>query len=115
MNKKHRFDFSLLVGDVAYAGISSEEKGELEPIWNLYGNQIEPLASVVPYMTGVGNHEKYYNYTSFQNRYTMPRTPGSDTNLWFSFDYGFVHIVHMSTEHDYTPGSPQYRFLESDL
>jgi hypothetical protein len=45
----------------------------------------------------------------------MPRSPGSDSNLWFSFTYDFVHVVHMSTEHDYTPGSPQHTFLDSEL
>jgi len=32
----------------------------------------EPLAANWPYMTGVGNHEGYYNFTSFNARYHMP-------------------------------------------
>jgi hypothetical protein len=34
---------------------------------------------------------------------------------WYSFDVGSVHFVHWSSEHDFTPGSPQYRWLEQDL
>lgn len=34
---------------------------------------------------------------------------------WYSFDYGGVHVVQMSSEHDWTRGSEQYKWLESDL
>ena len=36
---------------------------------------------------------------------------GSSINspFWYSFDYGSVHFVMLSTEHDVTPGSHQYR------
>ena len=33
----------------------------------------------------------------------------------YSYDYGMVHMVMLSTEHDYQPGSPQYVWLENDL
>src|SRR5690348_2241694 len=35
--------------------------------------------------------------------------------FWYSFNYGNIHIIMMSTEHDYTPGSKQYKWLEQDL
>ena len=35
--------------------------------------------------------------------------------LRYSFDYGSVHFVMMSTEHDYKKGSRQYTWLEKDL
>lgn len=57
-------------------------------------------------MPGVGNHEKYYNYTAYINRYILPVSPGSGDNFYFSFDYGSVHVLHMSTESDYSVGSP---------
>jgi hypothetical protein len=76
---------------------------------------IEKWAAYVPFMPGVGNHEKYYNYTAYTNRYYLPRSEGSGDNLWFSFDYAQLHVVHMSSEHDYNKGSPQYQFLEKDL
>lgn len=48
----------------SYAGTDTEIKflnisksDECEWIWDLYGDQIQPLASHMPYMTGVGNHE----------------------------------------------------------
>ena len=33
----------------------------------------------------------------------------------YSFDYGSVHFIMMSTEHDYRPASRQYVWLENDL
>ncbi|KAL3137475.1 hypothetical protein ABBQ38_004764 [Trebouxia sp. C0009 RCD-2024] len=35
--------------------------------------------------------------------------------FWYSFDYGSVHFVMLSTEHDVTPGSHQYQWLEWHL
>jgi hypothetical protein len=66
------YNFSLLVGDIAYAGTGSEKQGEIEPIWDVFGVQIEPWASITPFLPGVGNHEKYYNFTAYLNRYILP-------------------------------------------
>lgn len=33
-------------------------------------------------------------------------------NFWYSVNYGLVHFVFVSTEHDYSPNSPQMEFLE---
>lgn len=48
-------------------------------------------------------------------RSRMPATPLSSLNLWFSFNYGPIHFVVMSTEHNFTVGSAQYRFILNDL
>jgi len=71
------FDFVFLTGDIAYAGMNSEEEGELEPVWDLFGQLTEPWAAQIPFMPGVGNHEKYYNYSAYQHRYYLPRSEGS--------------------------------------
>jgi len=62
-------------------------------------------------MPGVGNHEKYYNYSAYTNRYVLPASSGSYNNFYFSFNYADVHVVHMDTEIDYSVGSPQWNFL----
>lgn len=77
----------------------------------MYGDQIQPWAAKTPFMPGVGNHEKYYNYTAYVNRYILPTSPGSGANFYFSFDYSNLHIVHMDTEIDYSIGSTQWNFL----
>ena len=47
------------------------------------------------------------------HRYHMP--DNGNSLFWYSFDYGMVHMVMMSTEHDFTPGSKQYMWMENDL
>jgi len=43
---------------------------------------------------GVGNHEKFYNWTAFTHRYHMPTGNGGNGNFWFSYDYGNVVRLH---------------------
>lgn len=50
------YDFVFLTGDIAYAGVSSEQAGEMEPIWDLFGELSEPFASYTPFVAGSGNH-----------------------------------------------------------
>ena len=33
----------------------------------------------------------------------------------YSFDYGSIHFMMMSTEHNFTQGSRQYEWMEQDL
>ena len=35
--------------------------------------------------------------------------------FWYSFDYGHIHVIQMSSEHDFAPGSVQYKWIEEDL
>jgi hypothetical protein len=107
----YHFNFALHAGDVAYAGTGAE--WEIEEVWDVYGDLLQPVAANIPYMFSVGNHEKYYNFTSFKTRYTMPSN--GNGNFWYSFDYGSAHYTYMSTEHDYTPKSAQYQWLVNDL
>jgi hypothetical protein len=110
------FDLLLLAGDLAYAGMT--DTGEVEPTWDVWQQMLEPLTQRVPFMTVVGNHEKYYNYTSFLHRFLMPGAPSPSNpsgSFWFSFDVGPVHFAAFSTEHPYDPASEQYAFLAADL
>ena len=43
-------------------------------------------------------------------------TPSNGLGLfWYSFQYGNIHIVQFSSEHDFTEGSEQRAWLEADL
>lgn len=114
-------DLLLHIGDIAYAvGYSAQ--------WDEFHDMVEPLATQLPYMTCIGNHERdfpnsgsYYTGSDsggecgvpYEARFPMP-TPARD-QPWYSFDYGFVHFTFMSTEHDYSIGSKQWLWLEEDL
>ena len=128
--------FVMHVGDLSYAIGRAL-------IWESWMALIEPYATLVPYMICIGNHEyghtvggskdpshapgegfhpKWGDYVNDSfgecgvpvfHRFRMP-----DTGFglwWYSYDYGLVHFTVISTEHDFTPGSPQYQWIESDL
>ena len=40
---------------------------------------------------------------------------GGGNKLWYSFDWGNVHVAMMDSEHDWRSGSHQYSWLEADL
>ncbi|EGC38724.1 hypothetical protein DICPUDRAFT_86395 [Dictyostelium purpureum] len=107
--------FIIHVGDIAYAdlGASTELTGN-QTIWNGFLESITPLATHLPYMTCPGNHDLFYDDLSVYSRtWQMPTDKDSDT--WYSFDYNGVHFVGFSSEHDYTPLSPQFAWLENEL
>jgi len=87
------FDAVLHVGDFAYD--MDEDNGVKG---DLFMEQIEPIASVVPYMTCPGNHENKYNFSNYKARFEMP---GDKNNMFYSFNLGPVHFVSVSTEFYY--------------
>lgn len=121
-------------GDISYA------RGYAY-IWDQWFYLIEPYATLLPYMLGVGNHEQdhenghehdpskqpnfhpdwFNGHTDSGGECGVPmyhrfHMPENGLGLWwYSYDYGMVHMVMLSTEHDYRPGTPQYIWLENDL
>lgn len=116
-------DIIHVAGDLSYAGLDSEFKplniskdDEFEHIWDLLFIQNEPIAAVMPWMINIGNHEEFYNFTAQTARYKMPQNDlGSNGNFWFSYDYGNVHTISLSSQHPLDAGSPQIDFLIKDL
>ncbi|CAI5735661.1 unnamed protein product [Peronospora destructor] len=47
------------------------------------------------------------------HRWHVPKT--GNWIYWYSFNYGGIHVIQMSTEHNWTRGSEQYKWLEHDL
>ncbi|XP_068710159.1 uncharacterized protein [Montipora foliosa] len=124
------------VGDISYA------RGYAY-IWDQWHELIEPYATLMPYMVGIGNHEQDHlsggskdpsgapgegwhpiwgNFgddsggecgVPMYYRFHMP--DNGNALWWYSYDYGSVHFIMMSTEHDYRESSRQYIWLENDL
>ena len=70
--REHDIDMILHAGDLSYADCN-------QPLWDSYGEMIEPLASYKPWMVCPGNHEIEFNgtdymnlFTAFEKRYRMP-------------------------------------------
>jgi hypothetical protein len=114
-------DLAIHIGDISYAvGYGAQ--------WDEFHDQVSAISTRLPYMTCIGNHERdfpnsgsRFNGTdsggecgvAYEVRYPMP-TPGRD-QPWYSFDYGSVHFVFMSSEHNFTIGGTQWQWIEADL
>eukprot|EP01123_Difflugia_compressa_P012086 TRINITY_DN5046_c1_g2_i3.p1 TRINITY_DN5046_c1_g2~~TRINITY_DN5046_c1_g2_i3.p1 ORF type:complete len:556 (-),score=91.44 TRINITY_DN5046_c1_g2_i3:58-1725(-) len=120
------YDLLLHVGDLSYATFWGW-------IWDMWIQEIVPIAGRVPYMISLGNHEFDYpgqkftapwtNYGIDSNgecgiptykRFNMPWAAESDV-WWYSFNYGNLHIAIVSLEHNFTENSPQWIWLKNDL
>jgi hypothetical protein len=95
-------DLVLHNGDVSYAD------GDMSH-WDTFMRKIQRVSSVVPYMTTVGNHEIWYNFSAYQKRWGqhMPQPNGTlSGGMFYGFDTmaaaggGSVaaHFVGMNTE-----------------
>ncbi len=96
-------------GDISYAD------GEQTAWDNWFNFQQESMTSI-PWVTAVGNHENEpgYEFAPYEHRFDSDQQIESET-FWYSRNVPGVHMVFMSTEHDYAPGSTQYSWLEQDL
>uniref|UniRef100_A0A1I7SXR9 Purple acid phosphatase n=1 Tax=Caenorhabditis tropicalis TaxID=1561998 RepID=A0A1I7SXR9_9PELO len=112
--KENQFDIIIHIGDLAYdlhdqSGSTGDD----------YMNAIEPFAAYVPYMVFAGNHEVDSKFNHIVNRFTMPKNGVYDNNLFWSFDYGFVHFIALNSEYYAEEMSKetkeQYNWLEQDL
>ena len=122
-------------GDLSYA------KGAAH-VWDEWFEMISSFTTKVPLMIAVGNHEYdhwdgtdpsgvlepyrplWANFANDSggecgvptvNHFTMPNSTNSNSVFWYSFDFGNTHTIIISSEHDLSPGSRQYQWLEQDL
>ncbi len=96
-------------GDIAYAD------GE-QSTWDNWFNIQQDSMTSVPWVTAVGNHENEpgYEFSPYEHRFDSDGQIESEV-FWYSQNVPGVHMVFMSTEHDYTVGSEQYNWLSEDL
>ena len=111
----------LHVGDIAYADLYGlvVNFDLYENTWNKFQQAIEPITSAVPYQVLPGNHEAtcfqysdaicpayLRNFTAYNHRFHMRgELSGGYKNMWYSFDYGPVHVIMLNTETDFV-GAP---------
>jgi hypothetical protein len=123
LQQNKSIDFVLHIGDFGYSlkrGIkwtvdNSAYGRDKQEAWDIWFRLIQPIAAYKPYMAALGNHEGYpfdYNFIPFSNRF---RLPGSNGGLWYWFEYSNFHFVVLSSEHNYSKGSEQYRWLDRHL
>ncbi|CAO2166715.1 unnamed protein product [Urochloa humidicola] len=116
-----KVDSIFHIGDISYAtGFLVE--------WDFFLHLIKPLGSQVSYMTAIGNHERDYAESgsvygtpdsggecgvAYESYFRMPVV--SKDKPWYSIEQGSVHFVVMSTEHDWSEKSEQYKWMSQDL
>ncbi|KAK3256077.1 hypothetical protein CYMTET_34770 [Cymbomonas tetramitiformis] len=124
----NKLDAAFLFGDLSYAvGYSS--------VWEEWLDQIEPLASAVPFQVSMGNHEYNSPFDTWPkdtlgNAYVPDRYGGGDSGgecgvpaktllgeveLFSGVTIGMVTVVSMNTEIDFDTGSDQWEFIKNQL
>ena len=80
---------------------------------------LDGSGSVAPYQPVWGN---FYNDSGGEcgvpvaKRFAMPSSSNNSNSVfWYSYDMGPVHTTVVSSEHDLSPGSAQYAWLQEDL
>ena len=125
----HSFDMILHVGDFAYNMDNNNGK-----LGDDFMNDIQHIATQIPYMVCVGNHEVAYDFSHYTERFrvvgdsfapasypTVHSGNGEGFNNWFySHDFANVHFVAISTEiyFDYADTdllAAQWNFVKDDL
>lgn len=114
-------------------------------IWDSWLDMTSIFSTSIPLMVGVGNHEydhtsggegkdpsgmksssgympEWGNFgddsggecgVPISKRFVMPSN--GNGVFWYSWDYGLVHTIMLSSEHDMSPGSEQYKWLSQNL
>jgi len=124
-----QFDFVYHVGDISYA---DDHVFAFQNTWNTWFSMVENTTARKPYMVLPGNHEytswdpflflHTHNFVVYNSRFMMPGSASAERkNMYYSFDYGNVHFISMSTETSF-PEAPfgndfgdQLAWLEADL
>jgi len=122
----HRNEFDMIwhLGDIGYADdgfASSPLAFAYEDIYDGWMDWMQSLSGSKAYMVSPGNHEAechsascgafvahtakgktLSNFTAYNARWAMPyEESGSRSNMWYSFDYGSMHVVSLSSETDF--------------
>jgi hypothetical protein len=119
-------DSLVIVGDIAYAGIAINvpwlnitSNDEWEPIWDVYGQMIEPMASKRHFEATLGNHDNFYGATAVEHRYPIPGSPvpppPPPQDRWFTWTEGPVRFISMSSENPYEKGTVQWLWIQQQL
>mmetsp|Transcript_52504 Transcript_52504/g.122870 ORF Transcript_52504/g.122870 Transcript_52504/m.122870 type:complete len:444 (+) Transcript_52504:58-1389(+) len=110
-------DAGMVAGDIAYidrSTCSDTDREDDEVNYDEFFRAMEPFFARVPTLTAVGNHEvpgspRFVGYST-RLAADMPNAgPGSD-GMWHVSTIGKVAFLTLSSEHDYSVGSPQHQW-----
>ncbi|CAD5117209.1 unnamed protein product [Dimorphilus gyrociliatus] len=108
-------DFVIHNGDFAYDMHDNEGK-----VGDEFLGQIQKVASKIPYVVNIGNHDVIYS-SHYRTKFATPSGvwPTPKKSMWYSFDVGQIHFIAYSSETFYTGSQTghcsQYDWLKKDL
>jgi hypothetical protein len=122
-------DFFLHHGDICYADDVGESLFKTyEQTFDYCQSMMTNITSTKFYLTAVENHEincteipsltkfcspNRRNQIPYTNRFHMPSKQSKGyLNSWYSFNYGFVHVVSLSCESDF-PNAPSGNLIDT--
>jgi acid phosphatase type 7 len=102
-------DLILHTGDIVY------DLGEYEHYRQKFFLPYQSLLRGRPLYPSMGNHDAN-NPAVFEGVYQLPRKASrSETERYYSFNFGPLHFISLDTTQDFSPGSRQHEWLVSDL
>lgn len=127
LKDQNAIDLAFILGDISYADDSFGHKREnlrmgYEPCYDDFMEWHQNVSSIMPLMVTPGNHESechdpycllhladtglpLSNFSAYNTRFAMPSTEsGGVLNMWYSFEWGPVHVTSINTETDF-PGA----------
>jgi predicted phosphodiesterase len=102
----HKPNFALYLGDLAY----KQDYKYWEDEFFIANN--EKFIANVPFYNAVGNHEGWNINTE---AFTDAPKSASNHKAYYSFEWGDIHFLMLSTEHSISTNSAQYKFALEDL
>ncbi len=101
-------DFVLHVGDV-HQGIGDYYD-------NIYFKPYREIIKNVNIFTSLGNHDVITdNGAVYLDNFYLPNNNPDSTERYYAFRWANAYFIALDTNIDYSPGSPQYAFLEDAL
>lgn len=96
IEKVDQVDFWIHPGDLSYSD------GE-QRVWNVWGREIEPIVSKIPWVVSCGNHEIFANFSPYKNRYgyqnPMPSNGQGRDGMYYHVELGAsLSVMMMNSE-----------------
>gem|GEM_PF-4883923 len=95
--------FIIHTGDIVY-------RGDREDFWGEFFDEGRKTFASIPFQPSYGNHD-----LSRRNLYGRFFGLGDNGNTYYYFRVGRGHFIALDTTRDFSPGSPQYKFLKDKL
>jgi PKD repeat protein len=100
-------DFGLVVGDVDQLVGAAYDVDYFQHYTNILKHTC--------HFTAIGNHDIITNNTNYVDAFVLPHNNPDSSELYYSFTWGNALFIALDGNIDYTAGSDQYNWLQSQL